>query len=55
MKEPEMRRIGRWIAEVLKNLEDESLGMRVRGEVEALTEQFPLYEDRRAPVASKAS
>jgi glycine hydroxymethyltransferase len=46
MKEPEMRRIGRWIAEVLNNLVDESLQKRVRGEVEALTEQFPLYENR---------
>src|SRR5712692_797614 len=55
LKEAEMRKIGHWIAEVLKNLEDESLVMRVRSEVEALTDQFPLYENRRAPVASKAS
>ncbi len=48
MKEPEMRRIGGWIAEVLNNLENESVLKRVRGEVEALTEQFPLYESRRA-------
>ncbi len=50
MKEPEMRRIGRWIAEVLNNLENESVVKRVRSEVEALTEQFPLYETRRAAV-----
>ncbi len=48
MKEAEMRRIGGWIAEVLNNLENESVLKRVRGEVEALTEHFPLYESRRA-------
>jgi glycine/serine hydroxymethyltransferase len=48
-----MRRIGRWIAEALNNLENESVLKRVRSEVEALTEQFPLYENRRAAVASK--
>jgi glycine hydroxymethyltransferase len=55
MKEPEMRRIGGWIAEVLHNLENESVHKRIRSEVEALTEKFPLYEDRRAEVASRAS
>ncbi len=53
MKEPEMRRIGRWIAEVLLHLDDESVQRRVKSEVEALTEQFPLYENRRAAVAGK--
>ena len=47
MKEPEMRRIGHWIAEVLHNLENETVLKRVRGEVEAMTGQFPLYEKRR--------
>jgi glycine hydroxymethyltransferase len=51
MKEPEMQRIGRWIAEALKNLENEAVLKRVRSEVEALAEQFPLYENRRASVA----
>jgi glycine hydroxymethyltransferase len=53
MKEAEMRRIGRWIAEVLHHLDDESVARRVKSEVEALAEQFPLYEKRRAAVASK--
>ncbi len=53
MKEPEMRRIGKWISEVLHNLQDESVAARVRKEVEALTERFPLYESRRAAVAGK--
>jgi glycine hydroxymethyltransferase len=55
MKEPEMKRIGFWIAEVLKDLENESAFACIRSEVEKLTEQFPLYEKRRAAVASKAS
>jgi glycine hydroxymethyltransferase len=55
MKEAEMRRIGSWIAEVLNNLENESVRNRVRGEVENLTLQFPLYESRRTAMASGAS
>ncbi len=51
MKEPEMQRIGRWIAEALRNLENETVLKRVRSEVEALAEQFPLYENRRPSVA----
>jgi len=51
LKEPEMRRIGDWIGEVLNNLQDESVQRRVRSEVEALTDQFPLYESRRGVVA----
>ena len=54
MKEPEMRRIGGWISEILQNLENESVIQRVRREVEVLTEQFPLYERRRAAVSVKA-
>ncbi|MBI1983662.1 MAG: serine hydroxymethyltransferase, partial [Acidobacteria bacterium] len=53
MKEPEMRRIGKWISVVLNNLEDEPVQDRVRGEVEALTEQFPLYESRRVAAAAR--
>ena len=50
MKEAEMRRIGAWIAEVLQSVENDSVQKRVRAEVEALTEDFPLYENRRASV-----
>ena len=46
MKESEMRRIGGWIAEVLHHLDDESVTQRVRNEVEALTEKFPLCGSR---------
>ena len=40
-KEEEFRQVGKWIAEVLKNKDDEELKARVRQEVIALTEQFP--------------
>jgi glycine hydroxymethyltransferase len=54
MKEPEMRKIGGWIAEVLTNLEDETVIARVRREAEALTARFPLYEKRWAAAAERA-
>ncbi|HEX5481057.1 MAG TPA: serine hydroxymethyltransferase [Terriglobia bacterium] len=52
MKEPEMRRIGGWIAEGLKNIENAPLLERIRNGVYELTEEFPLYENRR-PAAVK--
>jgi glycine hydroxymethyltransferase len=48
LREPQMELIAQWISEVLHNVEDESLQQRIRSEVEALTEKFPLYETRRA-------
>ncbi len=51
MKEAEMRRIGDWISEALNNLENASVLERIRKEVYALTDQFPLYENRRPAVA----
>jgi len=50
-----MRKVGGWIAEVLHHLDDESVLRRVRGEVETLTEKFPLYEHRRAAMAGRTS
>jgi glycine hydroxymethyltransferase len=44
MKEGEMDAIGEWIADVLENINDESVQKRVRREVEALCEKFPLYQ-----------
>jgi glycine hydroxymethyltransferase len=46
MKEPEMRKIARWIAEVLDQPESESVQRAVRQQVWELTEQFPLYPHR---------
>jgi len=54
MGQEEMRKIGGWIAEVLNDLENEELLARIRKEVNALTPQFPLYEQRRAAVAGQA-
>jgi glycine hydroxymethyltransferase len=51
LREAQMELIAQWISEVLYNIEDESVQKRIRGEVEALTEQFPLYETRRAMAA----
>ncbi|MBZ5514077.1 MAG: serine hydroxymethyltransferase [Acidobacteriia bacterium] len=51
MQEPQMRLIAHWIFEVLNNLGNDAVIARVRSEVEALTEKFPLYENRRAAVA----
>jgi glycine hydroxymethyltransferase len=47
MKESEMRQIARWIAEVLNHIEDAAIIQRVKGQVESLTDKFPLYESRR--------
>ena len=52
MKEPEMRQVARWIAEVLNNVEDESTIRRVRNQVESLTERFSLYTNRSMKAAS---
>ena len=51
LQEPQMELVAQWISEVLHNVEDESVQRRVRRQVEALTEQFPLYESRRALAA----
>ena len=51
MKEHEMRQIAAWIAEVLRHIEDEATAERIRGQVEALTEEFPLYAHRRGAVS----
>ena len=50
MKEPEMRQIALWMAEVLNNLDSDAVKKRVKSEVEALTERFPLYQARLAGV-----
>jgi glycine hydroxymethyltransferase len=45
MREPEMRRIGDWIAEVLANPQDAAVQGRVRGQVRELCQQFPAPAD----------
>jgi glycine hydroxymethyltransferase len=45
MREREMDRIGEFIARVLAAADDASVIAGVKGEVEALCRQFPLYPD----------
>jgi glycine hydroxymethyltransferase len=46
MREAEMERIAGWVAEVLGHLGDASTESKVRAEVEAFTQDFPLYSRR---------
>ena len=48
MKEPEMRQVGRWIADVLQHRTDTAVLGKVRRQVVQLAESFPLYAERRA-------
>src|SRR5438067_2566448 len=48
MKEEEMRKVGRWIVEVLEQRTDAAALARVRKQVLELAEAFPLYPERRA-------
>jgi len=48
MKEPEMRQVGRWIAEALNGRTDATVLGKIRREVLELSETFPLYSERRA-------
>jgi glycine hydroxymethyltransferase len=48
MKQDEMRQIGRWIAEALLSRTDPAVLGRIRKQVLALCETFPLYAERRA-------
>jgi glycine hydroxymethyltransferase len=48
MKEAEMRQIGRWISEVLRNRTDVAVLGKIRKYVLDLAEGFPLYPERRA-------
>jgi hypothetical protein len=43
MREAEMIQIGDWISDVLAHREEEARLARVREEVRALTDRFPLY------------
>lgn len=45
MKEKEMEKIAAWIDRILTAPQDETMAAAVRREVEALTDQYPLYAD----------
>ncbi len=49
MKEAEMKIIGRWITEALNHRNDPQALARIKGDVLAMAEQFPLYSWRRMP------
>jgi glycine hydroxymethyltransferase len=49
MKEAEMRRIARWIANALEHRNDAARLRAIRGEVAELADQFPLYDWLRQP------
>ena len=52
MQEPEMRKIGRWIAEVLRDSQNEGRIAEVRRQVLELASEFPLYRWRLSPGAA---
>ena len=43
MKEPEMAKVARWIAQALESRQDERALAKIRGKVLELAERFPLY------------
>jgi glycine hydroxymethyltransferase len=49
MREPEMRTIGKWIAQALDQRNDPQALRRIKGQVLELVERFPLYSWLRAP------
>jgi glycine hydroxymethyltransferase len=49
MREPEMRIIGKWIAQALDQRNDPQALRRIRGQVLELVERFPLYAWLRVP------
>ena len=48
MEEPEMRQVGKWIGEALYHRNEPAVLARIRKDVLALAEAFPLYAERRA-------
>ena len=50
MKEDEMRQIGHWIAQALNNRSDAQVLSKIKRDVLAMCEAFPLYPERRARV-----
>jgi len=48
MKEPEMRQVGIWIAESLRNRNNPDFLARVKRQVHELCDAYPLYPERRA-------
>ena len=53
MKEAEMRQIGQWISAALNNRTDSQTLTKIRKQVFALAEEFPLYAERRMKAAAE--
>ncbi|MBN1502726.1 serine hydroxymethyltransferase [Candidatus Woesearchaeota archaeon] len=45
MKEPEMAQIGKWIAQIINEVENNKIIIEIRKKVNELCKQFPLYPD----------
>src|ERR1700751_265392 len=54
MKEAEMRQVGRWISEALHHRSEPDTLSKIRRQVLALAEAFPLYAERRAKAQAEA-
>lgn len=54
MKEQEMRQVGRWIAEALHHRNEPAVLARIRKDVLALADEYPLYAERRARAEVRA-
>ncbi|MFZ0661687.1 MAG: serine hydroxymethyltransferase, partial [Acidobacteriaceae bacterium] len=54
MKEAEMRTIGKWIVKALDRRNDPQALQQIRGEVQELANQFPLYNWLREPAAVRS-
>ena len=46
MKEPEMELIGDWISKILLKPNNKVMQQRIKGQIQELTQQFPLYKSR---------
>jgi len=55
MRQAEMKQIAAWIAKVLEHVDDAATGERVRQEIAAFTENFPLYARRLEAAEATAS
>jgi len=46
MKEPEMELIGDWISKILLKPNNKVMQQKIKGQIQELTQQFPLYKSR---------
>ena len=54
MKEPEMKVIGEWVAEILSNVGNTAVEQKVRQQVAELAARFPIYESRLRGAVARA-